>query len=203
MRMLRALWRFISVPSGAALGTLVAIGGIGGILFWGGFNWALELTNNEQFCIGCHEMESTVYQELKRSDHYNTASGVRASCPDCHVPKDWVHKVAAKIRATFRDVPAHFTGYIGTKAKFEAHRLEMAKAVWARMEANDSRACRNCHSFKAMDLEKQAPRARGEHEDAMKTGQTCIECHKGIAHKDISKEIQKPAEGGSQGFILQ
>ena len=25
-----------------------------GIVFWGGFNWALEETNKEEFCISCH-----------------------------------------------------------------------------------------------------------------------------------------------------
>ena len=38
---------------------------IGGIVFWGGFNWSLELTNTEQFCISCHEMRENVFKEYQ------------------------------------------------------------------------------------------------------------------------------------------
>ena len=37
----------------------MVLGGALGVLFWGGFNWALELTNKEAFCISCHEMRNT------------------------------------------------------------------------------------------------------------------------------------------------
>jgi hypothetical protein len=50
------------------------------VIFWGGFNTALEYTNTEQFCISCHEMEANVYEELTRTVHYSNRSGVRATC---------------------------------------------------------------------------------------------------------------------------
>jgi nitrate/TMAO reductase-like tetraheme cytochrome c subunit len=34
-----------------------------------------------------------------------------------------------------------------------------------------------------MDFHKQTPRAREKMEEAMQKGVTCIECHKGIAHR--------------------
>ena len=34
-----------------------------------------------------------------------------------------------------------------------------------------------------MDLEKQARRPQKKHPKAMKAGETCIDCHKGVAHK--------------------
>ncbi|MEW8209599.1 MAG: NapC/NirT family cytochrome c, partial [Candidatus Thiodiazotropha taylori] len=71
---------------------LVGVGIIAGILLWGGFNTAMEMTNTEEFCISCHEMENTVYQELQETVHFTNRTGVRATCPDCHVPKEWVHK---------------------------------------------------------------------------------------------------------------
>ena len=71
-----------------------------GILLWGGFNWALEVTNTETFCISCHEMEAFVYQEYKDTVHYTNRTGVRATCPDCHVPKEWNYKMVRKIRAS-------------------------------------------------------------------------------------------------------
>ena len=50
------------------------------------------------------------------------------------------------------------------------------------MKDNDSRECRNCHSWDAMDPDKQHPRAQAKMEKAQKDGKTCIDCHKGIAH---------------------
>jgi cytochrome c-type protein NapC len=201
MSFIRSLWRFVSRPSQSfALGTLVIIGAVGGVVLWGGFNWAMELSSTETFCISCHEMESTVYQELKTTVHYKNPYGVRATCPDCHVPKPWVAKVIRKVQASFNEVPKHFLGYIDTREKFEAHRLEMAEKVWAAMKASNSRECRNCHSMSAMDLAKQRPRARGQHEDAATSGETCIDCHKGIAHKHVH---EKETEEDSGGFMLQ
>ena len=43
---------------GAALFFMVV-----GVIFWGGFNTAMEATNTLGFCISCHEMEENVYQE--------------------------------------------------------------------------------------------------------------------------------------------
>src|SRR5678815_1842653 len=95
------LWTFLWSPSSRfSLGTLLIAGGIGGILFWGGFNWAMEVANTESFCISCHEMRDNVYKELKDTIHFTNRSGVRATCPDCHVPHEWLHKVRRKIQAS-------------------------------------------------------------------------------------------------------
>ena len=71
-----------------------------GIIFWGAFNTGMEATNNLDFCISCHEMRDNVYQEYKKTIHFTNRSGVRAACPDCHVPKDWTHKIMRKIQAS-------------------------------------------------------------------------------------------------------
>jgi cytochrome c-type protein NapC len=200
MRFLKNLWRLFSRPSSRyALGTLLVVGAIGGVLFWGGFNWALELSSTETFCISCHEMRSTVYEELKKSSHYMNRSGVRATCADCHVPKEWIYKVRRKIQATIGEVQMHLIGAVNTPEKFEAKRLELAQRVWATMKKTDSRECRNCHQMKFMDLANQKPRARGQHESAITTGETCIDCHKGIAHKPVHEKLEAPAAEGEGG----
>lgn len=157
---------------------------LAGIIFWGGFNTAMEETNKMEFCIGCHEMEANVYQEYKPTIHYANRTGVRAGCPDCHVPKPWIHKVVRKIQAS-KEVFSWLTGKIDTKEEFEEHRLTMAKSVWKAMKDTDSRECRNCHNLESMNPEFQKPRARKQHLNAFKVGQTCIDCHKGIAHKNV------------------
>jgi nitrate/TMAO reductase-like tetraheme cytochrome c subunit len=139
--------------------TVVAVGIAGaivGVIGWGGFNTAMEVTNTLGFCTSCHEM-SVPYEEYKKSVHYSNPSGVRAICSDCHVPKDWTHKVVRKVQAT-NELWHKLVGTIDTPEKYEAHRLELAKNVWKTMKETDSRECRNCHSYDAMDFEHQKPK---------------------------------------------
>jgi cytochrome c-type protein NapC len=189
------------------LGTTVAgalIFFIVGIIFWGGFNTAMEATNNLDFCISCHEMEANVYEEYKPTIHYSNRTGVRATCPDCHVPDPWVHKMVRKIQAS-NEVFHKIMGTVDTPEKFDQHRLTMAKRVWNTMKSTDSRECRNCHNFESMNPEFQRPRARKQHMNAFETGQTCIDCHKGIAHKPVrdlltDEELEK-LEAPNPAFI--
>lgn len=171
--------------------TLLVLGFGAGILFWGGFHTAVEATNTEQFCIGCHEMRNNVYKEYANNTiHYTNRTGVRAVCADCHVPREWGPKMLRKIQAT-RELYGKVTGSIDTPEKFEAKRLDLARREWKRMKANDSLECRNCHTHESMASEKQQPRAQRSHELAVKNNETCIDCHKGIAHqkpKDMTEE---------------
>jgi len=123
-----------------------------------------------------------VYEEYKKTVHFKNASGVRATCSDCHVPKDWTPKLIRKIQAT-GELYHKIIGSISTPEKFEAKRLVLAQRVWASMKASDSRECRNCHSYDTMAFHKQTRRAAEKMQEALKQGKTCIECHKGIAHK--------------------
>jgi cytochrome c-type protein NapC len=190
---LKRTWIFMKNPS--AKYSVLAIGIVcffAGIIFWGGFNTAMEATNRLEFCIGCHEMRDTVYQEYKETIHYTNRTGVRAICADCHVPKDWTHKMWRKIKAS-KEVWGKITGKIDTPEKFEAHRMEMATREWEGMKASDSRECRNCHSFDGMDVQAQKPSAQKKHAEAKQQGKTCIDCHKGIAHL-LPEEYEEPAE---------
>lgn len=162
---------------------LVLVGGIGlGIVFWGGFNTAMQMSNEMEFCISCHEMRDTVYKEYRESVHFRNPSGVQATCADCHVPRPWGHKLVRKIQAT-NELLHKALGTIDTPEKFEAQRWEMANRVWDSMKATDSRECRNCHDFDAMDLSEQDRSARKKHAQAPVDGKTCIDCHKGLAHE--------------------
>lgn len=177
-------WRVLSTPSKYfSLGFLVIGGFIGGIVFWGGFNTVLEATNTETFCVSCHEMRDNVFAELKSTIHYSNRSGVRATCPDCHVPHDWTDKIARKMQAS-KEVWGKIFGTINTREKFLHERLTLAKHEWARLKANDSLECRNCHNYQYMDWTRQSQRAVYVHSTALATSDyTCIDCHKGIAHR--------------------
>jgi cytochrome c-type protein NapC len=190
---LRRFWQMLRRPSAKySVLAIASVFFIGGIIFWGGFNTAMEATNTLEFCTTCHEMRDNVYQEYKETIHYSNRTGVRAICSDCHVPKDWVHKMIRKSQASF-EVWGKITGSIDTKEKFEAKRMKLATHEWERMKANGSRECRNCHNFEAMSatLQKQTPYKK--HMKAKEEGKVCIDCHKGIAHK-LPKEYVDPDE---------
>ena len=183
VRFIVCAWKWFWSPTDKyGWGAILVAGGIAGIVFWGGFNTFVEYTNTLQFCVSCHEMDQLVYQEYKKTIHYKNRTGVRVICSDCHVPKEWTPKLIRKVQAT-NELFHKILGSIDTPEKFEAKRLQLAENVWASMEATDSRECRNCHSFEAMDFEKQRRRVRKIHPEAMREGKTCIDCHKGVAHK--------------------
>ena len=171
-------WFFFGIPLGGYL--LFALG----IIFWSGFNAALHYSNTEDFCISCHVMKDNVYAEYQETIHYSNRTGVRAVCSDCHVPKDWLPKMARKIQATMHEIPHWAMGTIDTREKFEARRLYLANRVWSDMKESDSDECRNCHELQHMDLDKQQLSASRKHTLKRQTerGETCIDCHQGIAH---------------------
>ncbi|MDH3770761.1 MAG: cytochrome c3 family protein [Nitrospirota bacterium] len=184
MKAVLSLWRILTRPSGYyALGFLVMGGFVAGVVFWGAFNTAVEITNTETFCVSCHEMRENVFVELKPTIHYTNRSGVRATCPDCHVPHEWTDKMARKMAAS-KEVWGKIFGTISTREKFLDKRLELAQREWARLKANNSLECRNCHDLDFMDFTRQGVRAAEAHERFLASNEkTCIDCHKGIAHK--------------------
>ena len=160
---------------------LVLAGILVGMLLLIGSSVALQNTNTTEFCISCHEMEQTVYQEYLNSPHYNNRTGAGAGCPDCHVPKALGPKLVRKLMAV-NDLYHSLKGTIDTAEKFEERRELLAERVWDRMKSSDSQACRECHSSKRMDPKKQSRRAQEKMHKGLNEGKTCIDCHKGIAH---------------------
>ena len=100
------------------------------------------------------------------------------------------HKVIRKVQAS-KELYHWALGTIDTPEKFNAKRLQLATKVWHTMKNTDSRECRNCHNLQSMAPEFQRPRARTQHLNAMKNGQTCIDCHKGIAHTSVREELDE------------
>ncbi len=189
------LWAFVRTRKFALLSSAF----VAGILFWGAFNTALEWTNREEFCISCHEMYDNVYVEYRNTIHYQNRTGVRATCPDCHVPKAWGPKMIRKIQAS-KEVWHHLLGSINTPEKFNAKRAQLAANEWARLKRTDSLECRNCHHFDAMDYAAQNSRSGQLHQQGFANGMTCIDCHKGIAHTlpPIEQHIGAPKDGSAQ-----
>lgn len=171
-------WFLLGIPVGGYLLFFV------GVTFWAGFNGVLHYSNTEDFCISCHVMKDNVYAEYQQTIHYSNRTGVRAVCADCHVPKEFFPKMKRKIRASLHEIPHWAMGTIDTPEKFEARRLYLARRVWSDMQGSDSHECRNCHALEHMDLDRQERSARNKHTLKRQTekGETCIDCHQGIAH---------------------
>jgi len=190
---LRRTWSVLGKPSAKySLLAITLVGFVLGIIFWGGFHTGLEMTNTLEFCTSCHEMRDNVYQEYKETIHYSNRTGVRAICSDCHVPREWGPKMLRKAQAAF-EVWGKITGDIDTREKFEAKRIVLATHEWERMKSSNSRECRNCHNWDAMSAELQKQTPYRKHMKAKADGQTCIDCHKGIAHH-LPKEYVDPDE---------
>lgn len=183
------LRRFIAARAHRRPLVFTLLAAVAGMVLLTGFHSGMDATNNLEFCTSCHEMADNNYQEYKKTVHYQNRTGVRVTCPDCHVPRDTPHKIMRKLEAA-NDVWHTLLGTVDTKEKFEAHRMEMAQREWARMKASDSQTCRNCHSFEAMSPDDQKAKTYARHMKAKADGKTCIDCHKGIAHQ-LPKEYQE------------
>ena len=190
---MKKFWNFLTSPSGRyPVIELLIVGAI--IAFSAVFvtHKGFELTSSNEFCTSCHTMEQNL-EEYKKTVHFKNASGVTAGCSDCHMPTDLPGQIERKIFAA-NDLYQHFiTKKIDTPEQFEEHRLDLAKRVWTRMEENDSSSCRGCHTYEGMDHSLQSVAAAKEMKEAAKTNQTCISCHKGIAHEmpDMSGGYRK------------
>ncbi|MDY0242089.1 MAG: NapC/NirT family cytochrome c [Rhodospirillaceae bacterium] len=173
--------------SGRSRRRLTVLFGIGlagflaGVLALSGGAALLEKSNDEAFCTSCHEMRNTAAAEFAGTAHDRNRSGMRATCSDCHVPRELGPKLVRKMRAA-NEVVQHLRGTIDTPEKYEARRLDMARRVWIDLKTTDSRECRACHDERAMDPDAQSPGVAELHETARQKGQTCIDCHQGVAH---------------------
>jgi len=145
----------------------------------------LVYTSTEEFCsTSCHEMTTNVAVEYKGTIHDKNRTGVRATCPDCHIPHSPVPLYIRKMGAV-HDLWGHFISHsIDTREKFLAKRYELAQRVWIYMKENDSRECRHCHTAAKMDPEKQSEKAQLRHAKGKKERMTCIDCHFAIAHEE-------------------
>ncbi|EGU33788.1 NapC/NirT family cytochrome c [Vibrio scophthalmi] len=171
---------------------LVAAGCAVGWLTLGGTAAVMHYTSSTEFCLSCHSMQLP-YEEYQGSVHFSNSRGIRAECADCHIPSDPIDYLITKVRAT-KDIYHEFvTGKIDDEDKYEQHRLAMAETVWAQMRENDSATCRSCHSYEAMDTYAQNEESVKMHQYGIENNQTCIDCHKGMAHFAPEPEMDSEA----------
>jgi len=176
----RALW---ARPAYYSIGAMLVTGFLGGLVFVGGADFAIEHTGTEEFCVSCHEMRQPL-EELASTVHFTNRTGTRAICSDCHIPHSLIEKIPTKMRVGGKDILAHMGGVLDSPEKYEAKRLELAVSVWQDMKDRDSKECRHCHQNVLLQTKEQFGGASKRHRMAVaNAGLTCIDCHQGIAHE--------------------
>ena len=181
---LRRAWRRLRSPSARwSVAVLVVLGIVISTIAVIGTQVMVHVTGTDEFCgTACHSMR-WVAKEHRESIHGATRTGMRATCHDCHIPREYPELLWYKAAAGTKDVIGEIRGIISTEEKFEQERKRMAAEVWTEYKANDSRACRGCHEFSKDVLAKQRELVRPIHEPALDGRATCIDCHKGVGHK--------------------
>jgi nitrate/TMAO reductase-like tetraheme cytochrome c subunit len=156
-------------------------GGLGGVVFMFFLIEFDHFTSSNEFCLSCHSMTyaDDFYQ---RSVHYNSPSGVRASCGDCHVSEGLImatydHAIGTKdlIKQLFG--PDYDDPVINT-----LHLPEAAFAAREWFRKRDSATCKRCHTQEAI-LGTRANTAAIHTEDAQ--GKTCVDCHINLVHRHV------------------
>ena len=196
--LIKRAWRALASPSAKwSVLSLLVIGiviGAAGVI---GTDAMVKATGTVEFCGGaCHSMKAFTLPEYKQSAHFANHSGVIATCADCHVPHAYPEKLWYKAKAGIRDIVQESRGVIATAELYEKERWRLANAVWDEMKANDSANCRHCHVITADTVAKQKSAAQKMHKMVLEKKGTCIDCHKGVAHKE-PEEPAAPAKTGA------
>ena len=176
----------INLPVFITRHVLIALllGGLAGILFVLSLIEFDHLTGSEEFCTGCHSME-LVAAPYRKSKHYNPASGVRASCGDCHVSDGvlaatWDHILGGK------DLFAQLFGADYDDPVINAlHLPEAAFAARRWFKKEDSATCRRCHTLDAINGSRANTLLIHQQEAQDKS---CIDCHYNLVHRLVPEE---------------
>jgi len=140
--------------------------------------------SHNTFCGNvCHVMESTVYQELQKSKHWNTPTGVRPTCAHCHVSGRLTYAMMQHVVGT-GELFVAMTNDFSMPGSFEKFRPAAAERARFQFFERDSTNCRGCHVMEA--IKPSRIRGQNAHNDAMRDGTTnCIVCHYNLVHKEV------------------
>jgi len=156
-------------------------GGLGGTLF---MVFLIELdhfTSTNAFCTGCHSM-TYAEESYMQSAHYNSVSGVRASCGDCHVSEGvfaatWDHVLGTKDLLKQLFGPDYDDPVVNM-----LHLPDAAFHTRQWFRDRSSATCSRCHKLDAIEG-KRADTAAIHREET--EGKSCIDCHINLVHRRV------------------
>jgi len=148
-----------------------------GVLLMIGGGKALDMTSTNDYCVSCH-IHPAADASWKRSVHYDTQSGYRVACVECHLPPEGHDYLWAKATTGLRDLWSYWTKDSASFNWDERGRLEIArKYVY-------ESSCIKCHeNLFPLALTKEGEDAHLYYKQTKKTPDLhCINCHLNAGH---------------------
>lgn len=149
---------------------------IGALLIIGG-NAAIHSTSTNEYCVSCH-IHPVADATWKKSVHYDTQSGYRVSCVECHLPPKGKGYLYAKAKTGLRDLWSKWTKDSASFNWVDKRRLEVARAY-----VYES-SCIKCHeNLFPGKLSKAGEDAHLYYTQTKKSDELhCINCHLNAGH---------------------
>jgi len=149
---------------------------VGALLILGGSK-ALHLTSTNDYCISCH-IHPMADASWKKSVHYETRSGYRVGCAECHLPPKGEGYLWAKGTTGLRDLWSYRTKDSASFDWKARGRLEVARGY-----VYES-SCISCHEnlFPAKLSKEGAEAHLYYNQTKKKEDLNCINCHLNAGH---------------------
>jgi nitrate/TMAO reductase-like tetraheme cytochrome c subunit len=156
-------------------------GGAGGVVFMFFLLEFDHFTSSNAFCTTCHSM-TYAEETYKRSVHYDSPSGVRATCGDCHVSEGLImatydHTVGTKDLLKQLFGPKYDDPVVNL-----VHLPDAAFAARDWFRKRDSATCKRCHTLDAIQGTRANTAAIHQEETE---GKTCVDCHYNLVHRKV------------------
>jgi formylglycine-generating enzyme required for sulfatase activity/nitrate/TMAO reductase-like tetraheme cytochrome c subunit len=148
-----------------------------GILIILGAGKAITGTSTNEYCMSCH-IHPMADASWKKSVHYDTESGYRVACVECHLPPKGHGYLWAKGKTGLRDLWSYWTKDSASFNWEDRRRLEVARGY------TYESSCIKCHeNLFPSKLTKEGEDAHLYYTQQEKTPDLhCINCHLNSGH---------------------
>ena len=100
---IRDIIEAIRKPSASwSLGTLMGMGVVAGVIGVPTFNFVVHETSSDAFCLLCHADD--IQPEYEGTVHHTNAIGLRVTCENCHLPREYFPRLIKKAKSGARDI---------------------------------------------------------------------------------------------------
>ena len=169
------------------LGAIFTLGGVALVALT---NKAVMWSSSNAFCgTVCHSMTwaSLGYQQ---GPHFINASGVRASCGECHIPYESSHATATeyvklllfKADRGAKDFWNESRKSIATKEEWEKRRPLLEADFENYLRAHNYITCRGCHALEAFGGSRSHMKVVIHQMVLSGDDVDCLRCHRNIGH---------------------
>jgi DmsE family decaheme c-type cytochrome len=163
-----------------------------------GPRWTASSASQDSACLACHE-ENTAKNWRHALHMHNELTCI--TCHDIHSEGDTVllpEQQASVCTGCHKGQASGMHGLGGDlsvePACSSCHNPHDHETAEPRMLANESEGCRACHDLETLSGNPLLPaKTREYHAVAKRPGQTCLSCHRGIAHGPTGTAPLRPA----------